>query len=222
MLTVVPQRLLITAVVAAGLTVSAGARADDRCYMIVFAAQVEPSQPRYSHTFATFVRVPDQGELETRTISWMPRSLTIEPFRMSTVPGINLDLPDTLKWTKSVNARVTMWGPFAIRQTFYERAAKYAEWLNTSPIQYVMADRKFRGKGGVNCIHALTDMDTTQPQLDSGAASGEEASLMAVKHFRPYIVSTDQPADWLVQKLGLKSAGVRAGRSDDVLPGATP
>src|SRR5438132_10704645 len=80
-------RYVIALLVLAGAAYLTGsmvaeAKEGDSYYMIVFSSQNESNQPRFAHTFATFVRTSgDSGAedavAEIHTISWMPRSLEI-------------------------------------------------------------------------------------------------------------------------------------------------
>src|SRR5262249_23002992 len=74
----------------------------ERYYMIVFGSQSVPLRPKYTHTWATAVRVVDQGPdtaplIDHYTISWMPATLDIRPWRFSVEPGTNLDLHQSIQ-----------------------------------------------------------------------------------------------------------------------------
>src|SRR5207302_558731 len=61
------------------LAAAASARADSY-YVVVFGAESKPQRPKYSHSWAVFVRVPGCGQpaagtpVEAFVISWMPRT----------------------------------------------------------------------------------------------------------------------------------------------------
>src|SRR5690348_5440505 len=86
------------------LSASQTTRAGERHYIIVFGAQSHPKLPRFTHTFATIIKVLDCPPgcpippIETQTISWLPQTLVVHPFRCQDEPGVNLDLHSTLKW----------------------------------------------------------------------------------------------------------------------------
>src|SRR5437588_12863897 len=78
---IVPTRMITFALACTFVTALAeNARAGDAYYVMVFGAQRTPPQPRYSHSFATFVHAtwlgdspcPDSPSLEAFTISWLP------------------------------------------------------------------------------------------------------------------------------------------------------
>ncbi len=191
------------------------ASSQDRYYMLVFAAQAEPNVVRRSHTCALFVHVgapvkeATQRQLETHCISWMPKSMVIQPLHMIPEPGVNLNLNSTLDWARSVHARVSMWGPFAIRKDLYEKAVARQKKLESGVIEYLCMDRRYRGELATNCIHAVTDFDHNSPSLDTGTAYGKAASEQVVDYFRPYLMSDASPTDWLVDQLGLRSREIQ-------------
>jgi hypothetical protein len=213
------QRLLIAAVAALGLT--GAVKADDKYYMMIFAAQAEPNVPAQSHTFGLFAKVSGNAaepKIETTTISWFPASLQIEPLRRDPVEGKNISIADTLQWAASASSRVSMWGPFPIKKDLYDMAVAQAERLASGRIQYVMLDTKLRGKGAYNCIHALSDVDRSQPELSSGTARGEEASKMVLSYFDPYILKSKGSNRWLVDRLGLSPDAMKFVNPDLVAP----
>ncbi len=187
----------------------------ERYYMLVFAAQAEPNVVRRSHSFALFVRASEVGkeanrpELEVHSISWMPKSMIIQPLHMIPEPGVNLDLNSTLDWARSVHARVSMWGPFPIRKELYEKAVARQKKLESGVIEYLCMDRRYRGELATNCIHAISDLDRNSTSLDTGVACGKAASEQLVEYFRPQMTSNTGPTDWLVDQLGLRSREIQ-------------
>jgi len=190
-------------------------QANDKYYMVVFASQTELKIPRGSHSFAAFVKVSgdDPTKRETVCISWLPKSMQIDSFELPE-EGHNLCLPDTLEWTRKLNAKVTMWGPYAIKPELYEMAAKHVKYLESKPIGYVVIDKDFRGKRASNCIHALADLVLNREPLDSGTFFGVSASEAIVKHFQPFIVKTDEPLAWLVEHLKLDRTKYKIGKPE--------
>lgn len=207
--------ILIGAALLGGLITAPTVRAEDRYYMLMFASQANPNIPPASHTFALFVKVnglghpPVQGQIETTIISWMPASLRIEPLERNPEPGKNFSLAETLQWSATVNATVSMWGPYPIKKELYDMAVKQVQHLNSGRVQYLCLDKKWRGKGATNCIHAVSDLDVTQPLLRTGLARGNEASEIVLSHFDPHILPSRESNRWLVDRLGLNPAVIR-------------
>src|SRR2546425_3712715 len=61
-------------------------------YLVMFASQTVPADPRYSHSFAAFVKLTDCGSgppvLRSHQISWLPQSLNIRLFTLFPEPGV--------------------------------------------------------------------------------------------------------------------------------------
>jgi hypothetical protein len=176
-------------------------------YMLVFDA--DGGAPQSSHTFATFVRATGKGskeeddQLEAHTISWMPQSLEIVVLRRAPEPGVNLDLPATLRWAQSVGARVSMWGPFRIEKALYDRALTQEERLRSGSVLYKAIDRNFRPQAS-NCIHALSDIDTDNGFLHVGREWGEAASRDVANYLRRWIINPEKSYSWVSERLELK------------------
>jgi hypothetical protein len=205
------------------LFLSGAARADDRYYMMVFGSETDPFATRYTHTFALFVKASGEGKdakLETQTISWMPRSLSIRVLSRRPEPGVNLGVAESVRWADSVGGFTTMWGPFEVRKEFYDLAARQAARLNSGAMLYVCNDKRFRGDGASNCIHAVSDLDTTQLMLTTGTQCGNAGSELVLEHFARHIVPSRTSDRWLVERLGLDRMNVRFA-SPEALPPAS-
>jgi hypothetical protein len=216
----IPKRIAVAIALAfasllsfAGRTAAEPAADVSHYYMLVFAVQSEPNVVRRSHTFAVFVRADGNGTNSSRTevhcISWMPKSLSIQPLHMLPEPGVNLDLRATLDWAKSVRSRVSMWGPIAIRKDLFDKAVARQQQLESGVIEYLCVDRRYRGELASNCIHAVSDLDRDEPSLDTGANRGRAASEMVVSHFQSHFLKGSPPADWIVDRLDLRSRDIQ-------------
>lgn len=139
----------------------------ERCFVLIWASQRVPRTARYSHTFVTVVRaaarVPGSVEiLEVHTISWLPATLDIRPLAVRPEPGVNLTLAETLAYARRNGERVSLWGPFECRTSFYRRFLVQKHFLETSGIGYQCVDNigeAARTGNGCNCIHAIADAD---------------------------------------------------------------
>jgi hypothetical protein len=86
------------------------ASGDTTYYLLVFSSQ-KPliNAARYSHSFATFVRVDGAGwgqlHIQSVTISWLPETLKLRPLKLNPEPGVLLDLNSTLNWTEENGTR---------------------------------------------------------------------------------------------------------------------
>lgn len=188
--------------------------AEDRYYMMVFGAQTEPNVPRMSHVHAVFVHATtdkwgSRQIQQQHCISWLPRSLSVEPLRRVPEPGVNLGLAETNRFYASIGSQLAMWGPFRIRKDLYDMAARQAERLNRNEINYICLDWRHRGGGASNCHHAVSDLDTTQAPLNTGTARGHGAAAMVVDHFARYVVPSTENTRWMTDRLNLRPTEVR-------------
>src|SRR5437762_11727143 len=144
----------------AWLAATTPAQAQDRYYVLVFSSQSEPKKFRYTHTWATFVRVPCAGgPLEVNTISWLPATLVIRPLALFTEPGVNLDLYSSINQARSDCERISVWGPYEIRCELYQRALERKAGLENGEYKYKAIDLFVYGASASDCIHSVTDLD---------------------------------------------------------------
>jgi hypothetical protein len=190
------------------LAITNRSQAEDRYFMVMFASQGQPNLPKLSHTFAAFIKTSGQQDLkhdkvEVHTISWMPASLVLVPLRLQLEVGKNLDLAATLAYAKSLNAPVTSWGPFAVKKELYDRAVKQIDLLSSGKIAFIVLDRRFRGKGASNCIHAVCDVDTDNGFVQTGSVHGIPASQAALEHLDRWVIPTKEDLGVLYERLRL-------------------
>jgi hypothetical protein len=175
----------------------------NRYYMVVLASQRADARPRASHTFAVFVRTRGERVVETHSVSWMPATLVIMPLRRTPEPGRNLTLRETLQWARSVNAGISVWGPYEVRKELYDRALKLVERLNSGKVSYIALDGRFRGNGATNCIHAIGDLDTEKGMLETGFQHGVPATALVVRHLQRWMVRSAEKRSDILAHLGL-------------------
>jgi ABC-type phosphate/phosphonate transport system substrate-binding protein len=171
-------------------------------YLCVFAFDSVPRRARYSHTFATFIKTSG-GSVETHTISWLPRSKQIEIARMQSEPGMNLDLHQTLDFARSLSVRVYEWGPYRVRPELYERALRQIERLRSGRIQYKVLDGAWRPDTASNCIHAVSDIDTSEGYLTVNGAYGVAASTSVVDFLRRWMIEPGREHPSIYEELRL-------------------
>jgi hypothetical protein len=186
----------------------------ERYFVLVFGSQSTPKQPKYTHTWATVVKVtgcgaPGAPSVEEQTISWMPASLDIHPMSFCVEQGANLKLHFTLEEMLRHDERVSVWGPYEVGPAFYHRFQVQKGFLDSGAIGYQCIDsigESARNGNGCDCIHAVTDMD---PQFDRAeyplSRFGDSASRHIVRqiHTRPIIIDPGQDHGWLLPPLGL-------------------
>src|SRR5262249_16194985 len=174
---------------------SADADEKDRSsyHVILFASEREGNAPRFSHTWATFVKStqPESGKPtlnEAIPLSWLPANGVIPP--LATVPGRNFSLSETMDWTRQMNARVAAWGPIPVRKELYDLARQRKEVLESGRLAYKMIDGRVRPDRGTNCIHAVSDM-VPGSLLETGTAHGEGGTQLVAEHFRGYLIRAE-------------------------------
>ncbi len=203
---------LLTLMVGAVLLLPRPIRAGERHYLLIFGAQSHPKLPRYTHTFATFVKAGDcpvgggAPPIEVYTISWLPQTLKVRPFRCYSEPGANLDLETTLRWAQDNHMRVSEWGPYGTEGEFYQIV--YNEYLRmqSGAYRYKAIDPFTRGSLTTDCIHAVSDIDYRHSRaeyffLRSGNAVSRH--LAFVLSDRERLLVHEDNLNWLNTALGL-------------------
>ncbi len=187
----------------------------ERYFLIVFGSQSAPKRPKYTHTWATIVRVtgcdgPGSPVLDEHTISWMPASLDIKPLARSPEPGTNLGLHFTIEEMLRQKERVSVWGPYEVGPGLYQRFLVQKQFLESGQIGYQCIDaigEASRLGNGCDCIHAFTDMDPLYSRNRYPLSYfGDSASRHIVRqlHTRPVIIDPHADHGWLLPLLGLE------------------
>jgi hypothetical protein len=183
-------------------------------YVMLFGSQLPLQIPRYTHTWATMVKTTEVPGApcqvtEVQTISWMPATLEIHPFRCWVESGTNLDLCTTIEEVLRHRERVSLWGPYETWQGLYRRFSVQKAFLDAGLIGYQCTDEfgeAARTGNGSNCFHALSDMD---PQFDRQQYPllfyGDAAAKNIVRQLftRPILIHPQQTHDWLISAIGL-------------------
>jgi hypothetical protein len=189
------------------------AQGGEKYYISILGSQSSPKIPRYTHTWATFIKATGEGEdhskyqMEAFTISWLPASLKVRSFRLAE-PGVNFDLLATFDFVLSQDQQISEWGPFQIPRVFYERALEQKTLLEGGSILYKAVDPNFgpRARYISNCIHAITDLDPERGRLyywelrRFGKAASHYAAHQ-VFHRSPE-VDPNENLDWIEERLG--------------------
>jgi hypothetical protein len=191
---------------------SAGpARAEERYYAMIFGSQSRPKLLRYTHSWATFVRVVGEGDdprgyqVDQHTISWLPASLQVRTWSLVPEPGVNLDLYATLDAVARNREGVTMWGPFQTERLIYERSLRVKAILDSGAAEY-RAISTPRNLLVSDCIHAVAAID---PIFGRGhyplIRIGKPASRFLARQVmtRSLFDQYQTHASWLIPRLGL-------------------
>jgi hypothetical protein len=189
--------------------------AGERFYVIVFGSESTPRIPRLTHSWAAFIRVAEQGNgrqtiIDCHTISWMPATLQIHPWRFSVEEGTNLGLHESLQWALATNQAIAQFGPCECRPELYYRSIVQKEFLQ-SQMGYQAIDtvgEAGRTGRGCNCIHAITDMDPVYTRaryrlIRFGIAASRFVANELAR--RDMLINPGQAHDWLNERLRLES-----------------
>jgi hypothetical protein len=200
----------ITPQQAAAITAPPGVR----YFILVFGSQETPKRPKYTHTWATIVKVTECGEMqapaiEEQTISWLPSSLDIRPLSFAVEPGKNYGLRFTLEEMLRHKERISLWGPYEVIPGLAYRFAVQKSFMESGHAGYQCIDNvgeAARTGDGCNCIHSITDMDNRFDRKQYPLSYyGNSASLNIVRQLqtRPIIISPETDHGWLLPLLGL-------------------
>ena len=219
------RRLLVTALAILCLTPTARA---DTFYAIVFGARSKPQRPKYSHSWATFIRIPgpqcgppaaDAGPPEIFTISWFPATLELHPNRLRPELGCNLDLHPTFQVVLSHGENIGAWGPFQIQEELYCLAAKHAQRLNNGEIEYKTIDFAHSPNRVSSCVHALTVFVPDRRKVRIGRTNfGEVASYYVADNYAALLICPRQMHCWVADLLGLGQYPIKWRRLEDGRP----
>jgi hypothetical protein len=191
---------------------------NERYYILVFGSQSQPLRPKYTHSWATAVRVVDQGPnqspvVEPSTISWMPATLDIHPLRFRVEKGVDLNLCTTIREMQKNDERISMWGPYEIRRGLYRKLVMQKDFMDGGTTGYQCIDSVGEASRGCgcDCIHAITDCDARFDRQEYPLSRfGERASQHMVQQImdRGAVINPCATHDWLLGALGIADCGI--------------
>jgi hypothetical protein len=187
--------------------------AGETCYMVVLSSQrPEANLPRYSHSFAAFVRVNEcrgVSWLESFTISWLPVRGAVQFIALLPEPGRNFGLHETIRLVQAECERVSLWGPYQITPELYRRALQQKAHLESGAVSYKAVDTGWPAARVSNCIHAVADIAADEPPLRIASPGwGDPASYYIVLHLLPEIINPRMEHDWVLDVLGLRDCSL--------------
>ena len=192
-----------------GMSIAPAVRCDEFYYLLVFGSQRPRPCPRYSHTFATFVRATGRGpcaetyELECHTISWLPEGGHVRPAALMPERGRNFDLGTTLQWATGTGQQIALWGPYQIDAELYGQGLRQAALLESGTVCYKAIDSGYLSDHVTNCIHAVSAVADGHGRLLLIPGFGEVASYWISLRFRPWLIEPRRSHDWVASRLGL-------------------
>jgi hypothetical protein len=207
------QVSLVAACVALSGLAPGSAAGAERYFAMVFSSQAKPKLPRYTHVWATMVKVsnaelpPDRWVYQIDTISWVPASLVVRTLKLRPERGANLTLKETLAFAQKHHEHVSVWGPFEAPAFIYCEFMTQKARLESGRVLYQCIDSLSNPETVSDCIHSLTDMD----RMNSRSAYplsrfGDEAASEFVKVIkgRGRFIAEGPCVEFAYQALGLQ------------------
>jgi hypothetical protein len=121
--------------------------------------------------------------------------------------GRNLDLHESIRMALCFREHVAMWGPYEIHPRGYRRFLLQKEFMESGGVGYQCIDTVGEGANGsgVDCIHAVTDMD---PEFERNYYRlfrfGQAGSEFIVRQlFELCLLVSGETHSWLNGPLGL-------------------
>jgi hypothetical protein len=183
------------------------ARAQDYYFVMVFSSERDSPMPKYSHTWATFVKatpvLPQGFVLEAHTISWLPENGVMRVVALLPEPGRNFDLESTLRWALNSGQRLFMWGPYQVDPALYDRARAQKALLESGCVRYKVIDTGRRSDRVSNCIHAVAAVADGHRLRATTLQWGEPAGALVTRTMEPWLINPAQTHDWVASALGL-------------------
>ena len=180
-----------------------------RYFFILYGGQSLPFRPSTAHTWATFVKTSPSAagalEVESFTISWLPASGRVRPWKCRSERGRNYTLEETFALAAEQHNRVSMWGPFEIDAGRYELAVEQAALLESGAVAYRAIDSFTRSPWVEHCVHAVTYADPIlreyiQPVLQVGEPG---TSRLAAKYLKSgAFIGGPVTHDWVLTAIG--------------------
>lgn len=127
-----------------------------RYFFILYAGQSVPFRARTAHTWATGVKTVGGVVVETITVSWLPADGNVQPLRIRPVEGKNWSLEDTLAIMARNHCNISVWGPYEVEASRWEKAQEHRKYLESGEVRYRAIDSFNLNKEIVNCVHAVT------------------------------------------------------------------
>ncbi len=166
-------RMLAVVVVA---LVGSSAQADDY-YVTIFAAESVPYRPDKTHTFLAVTRVPCAGVPETYEIGWLAATTHIRGFAALPEPGKNFTVAESLAVCRRDEMRVSVWGPYRIKEELFDRLRDQSMRLSSGRIKYKGTDNLYPSCVAMNCYHAIWNVTDPLRKHSGPFTAGQRAAF---------------------------------------------
>lgn len=179
------------------------ARADD-FYLTVFAAEAVPFRAEKTHTFVNVTRVPaGGGPAEMHEIGWLAATTVVRGIALLPEEGRNFSVRDTIAVCKRDNMRVSVWGPFRIKEELFRRIRDQARRLDAGTIKYKGTDTFYLSPVAMNCYHAIWNVSHPLRKYAGPFTGGDTTGGKTVHLFREWIVCPELTHDEILRVIGV-------------------
>ena len=181
-----------------------------RYFLLLFGSDAGPLRPARTHTWATYVRADGHAVAEAVTVSWLPADLVINPLRpRRPEAGVNLGLPETLKFVQDQGQKTVLFGPYQIDQARFVVAQTERELLDGGRVSYRAAsDPRGMPPGLANCITAVGSVEPAVARRLPTFQYGRRGTGKAARDIEAGGTVKAADADWLLPALGLDSSAI--------------
>lgn len=209
--------MLLTACLVTLVCLTRPAAGAERYFAFVFSSQAVPKLPRFTHVWATMVKVGklelpcDQRTFQVDTISWFPATLKVHTLRLHPETGVNLGLHETIARVHQQHQHVSVWGPFEVPEFMYCEFMTQKARLESGRILYQAIDSLSCPENVSDCIHSLTDMDRQNRRSAyplSRFGDDAAAEFVNVIKRRGQFVASDESIEFAYQALGISCGSI--------------
>lgn len=180
------------------------ARADDAYYLTIFAAESVPYRSEKTHTFINVTRIPAAGgQVEMHEIGWLAATTVVRGIALKPEEGRNFSVLETIAICKRDNMRVSVWGPYLIKEELFCKLRDQAQRLDGGTIKYKGTDTFFPAPVALNCYHAIWNVSHPMRKFAGPFTGGDTTGGKTVHLFREWIVCPEQTHDDILKLIGV-------------------
>lgn len=192
--------MLLAAV--AALVGESAARADD-FYLTIFTAESVPFRPEKTHTFIAATRIPCAGgAAETHDIGWLASTTVVRGVALCPEQGRNFTTAESIAVCRRENMRVSVWGPYQIKEELFTRVREQAQRLDAGTVKYKGTDTLYPSAVAMNCYHAIWNVSDPLKKYAGPFTCGDTTGGKTVRLFREWIVCPEQTHDAILKVIG--------------------
>ena len=202
--------LLVVLGLWSGVAAQASA-AEDTYFVVLFGQQQQGcNKPSLAHSYATFIHLTADGQMDSFTISWLPVTGKVRTLSPMPEEGRNFTLEETLKIARDNHLEISLWGPYQIQPELWCRAMRSKAWLDSGKVLYQAFDYGAIDGRVCNCVHAVAHITGTQRSLlpsvfVAPSNWGKTGSYWAALAMTPWFLEPCRTHDSLLPRLGLNA-----------------